>query len=226
MVGVINPNGTTSLQKQKQLAKDASFMLLPGEPFPNEAEDPFPTTSTTPSTTPTAGTSSSALPAGATTTASESSSSHSSGLTTGAIAGIAIGAAGVALAAAVLIYMCGRRSQKRTPTCPQEDRPATSHTTTHSMAYNPHGHIVGQYMDPGKHMSTHGQVIPVSPALPGYAPQYDPARSPPMPAPYTMSDYTNTGPGSDVGSFYSMSSGPVYVLSSSNVVGHARQSAA
>lgn len=73
-------------------------------------------------------------------------------------------------------------------------------------------------MDPGKHMSTHGQL---SPALPGYAPQYDPARSPPMPAPYAMSDYTNAGPGSDVGSLYSMSPGPVYVLSSSNVVGQA-----
>ncbi|KAF1980180.1 hypothetical protein BU23DRAFT_369827, partial [Bimuria novae-zelandiae CBS 107.79] len=40
MVGVINPNATTSLAHQRDLALDASYQLSPGEPFPSEAETP------------------------------------------------------------------------------------------------------------------------------------------------------------------------------------------
>jgi hypothetical protein len=40
MVGVINPANGTSLDKQREAAKDAPFQLLPGEPWPAENNTP------------------------------------------------------------------------------------------------------------------------------------------------------------------------------------------
>ncbi|OAG03953.1 uncharacterized protein CC84DRAFT_1149715, partial [Paraphaeosphaeria sporulosa] len=40
MVGVVNPNASTSLAHQRDLALQASYQLSPGEPFPSEAETP------------------------------------------------------------------------------------------------------------------------------------------------------------------------------------------
>lgn len=206
MVGVVNPNATTSLQNQKQLAKDSSFMLTPGQPWPAESEDPFTTTAA-----PTAAPSSTTAPAaGASTDAGTASSTHHSSLSAGAIAGIAIGGAAVALAAAVLLYICGRQSRRQTPISQQEDRPGTGHATVHSMAYNPHGHIAGQYMDPAKHMSMHSSVMPLSPALPGYAPSYDPTMSPSLHHNYPMSDSLKPGMGSDIATLHSTSPSPLY----------------
>lgn len=210
MVGVINPNATTSLQYQKQLAKDSSFMLTPGQPWPDEAEDPF-TTTTAPSGTATStGSNTSGNAAAATTDAAAASSSHHSALSAGAIAGIAIGAAAVALAAAVLLYICGRQSRRQTPVTQHEERPGTGHATVHSMAYNPHGHPANQYMDPAKHMSMHSSVMPLSPALPGYAPSYDHTMSPSLHHNYPMSDSLKPGPGSDIATLHSTSPSPLY----------------
>ncbi|OAP58447.1 hypothetical protein AYL99_07537 [Fonsecaea erecta] len=117
MVGVINPNASQSLQVQKQYAANSSFMLEPGESWPAE-EDPFATTSTSTSTatatyTTTFTTSTvSPTPTSATPTAVASESGHST-LSTGAIAGIAIGGAAVVIAAAVLLFFCGRRSRPK-----------------------------------------------------------------------------------------------------------------
>lgn len=86
MVGVINPNASVSLEVQKQYAANSSFMLLPGEDWPNEADTPF-TTSTSAAPT---GSSTTGSSAGSSST-SEATESHSHGLSTGAIAGIAIG---------------------------------------------------------------------------------------------------------------------------------------
>lgn len=204
MVGVVNPNATTSLQNQKQLAKDSSFMLTPGQPWPDEAEDPFTTTA---GSTPTATSTPSNPTANATgVSTSASTSSHHSSLSTGAIAGIAIGATAVALAAAALLYICGRQSRRHTAINQQEDRPGTGHATMHSMAYNPHG----QYVDPMKHMSMHSSVMPLSPALPGYAPTYDPNMSPALHSAYPMSDSLKPGMVSEIATLHSTSPSPLY----------------
>ena len=177
MVGVINPNATTSLQVQKQKAKDSTYMLVPGQPTPDEAGNSYPASSSTSSTAGTHSTTS--APAAATTSASASSSSHHSGLSTGAIAGIAIGAAAVALAAAVLLYLCGRQSrQGRHQQMPQQ------------VPFQPgHGHM--SYIDPHKHMSMHSSGV--GPALPGYAPsEHHSMPSPPLVA-YAPSDALNPG---------------------------------
>lgn len=87
MVGVINPNASVSLDVQKEYAANSSFMLLPGEDWPDEAETPFTTSSTTSAPTASSTTGSSA---GSTST-SGATESHGHGLSTGAIAGIAIG---------------------------------------------------------------------------------------------------------------------------------------
>ncbi|KAF1990915.1 hypothetical protein K402DRAFT_389816 [Aulographum hederae CBS 113979] len=110
MVGVINPNATTSLEQHKQAARDSAYMLQPGEAFPAEA-DP---SSANPSATATsAGSAASSTSSGApaptgsgSSDAQEGSSHH--GLSTGAIAGIAIGGAAVLLLAAAVFFMMGR----------------------------------------------------------------------------------------------------------------------
>ncbi|KIX97232.1 uncharacterized protein Z520_07347 [Fonsecaea multimorphosa CBS 102226] len=218
MVGVINPNATTSLQHQKDLASESQFMLLPGQPWPDESEDPFSATSSAaPSTSPTASSAGSA-PASATSGSSDKSSS--SGLSSGAIAGIAIGGAAVALAAAVALYLCGRQSRARgSGNKINDDRPNTGHGT--QVSYNPQGpHSHLSYMtDPTKHMSMHSSVVGMtpSPALPGYVPSHDPTMSPPLhPAyPMPMSDSLSPGPmapGSDVASPHSPSPSQMYAV--------------
>ncbi|OAP59719.1 hypothetical protein AYL99_07017 [Fonsecaea erecta] len=217
MVGVINPNATTSLQHQKDLASESQFMLLPGQPWPDESEDPFTTSSPAPSASATTSSTGSA-PASATSPSKKSSSG--SGLSSGAIAGIAIGASAVALAAAVALYLCGRQSRARGSSNKHaEDRPNTGHAT--QVSYNPqapHSHL--SYMtDPTKHMSMHSSVVGMapSPALPGYVPSHDPTMSPPLhPAyPMLMSDSLSPGPmapGSDITSPHSPSPNQMYAV--------------
>jgi plastocyanin len=91
MVGVINPNASVSLQTQKQAAKDAKYMLQPGDSFPTEGGvitgSPSNTTVTTTTAMPKPSTN--ALPAGA-------------------IAGIVVGAIVLLILAASLTYFIGR----------------------------------------------------------------------------------------------------------------------
>ena len=120
MVGVVNPNASVSLQVQKDLALNSTFMLQPGEPWPPEASSTIlPTTTatvvSTAASTPTSG------PA-ETTSEAATSSSHHTGLSTGAIAGIAIGGAAVLLAAGFLVWWCGRQSRRNHT---QSDTPPT-----------------------------------------------------------------------------------------------------
>jgi hypothetical protein len=109
MVGVINPNATTSLVTQRQLARSSTFMLQPGEPWPSEgAADPFTTTATTGATTVT--TSTATPQPNYTESAGEAQKNYT--LSTGAITGIAIGGVAIVLMAAALLYFCGQRSRK------------------------------------------------------------------------------------------------------------------
>lgn len=105
MIGVINPNATHTYDAQLAFALNATYQLAPGDSFPSEMPKPNPS-------------STSAAPGPASTSGSGSSSGGGGnggggggggGLSSGAIAGIAIGGAAVLILAAALIYLCGRR---------------------------------------------------------------------------------------------------------------------
>lgn len=112
MVGVVNPNASTSLEHQRQLAEQSTFVLVPGEDWPSEGAIP---SGVAPSSTTSAQPTAPSTPAPTTTTA-VAVASGGSVLGPGAIAGIAIGGAAVLLAAGVAIWFCGRQSrQAKTP---------------------------------------------------------------------------------------------------------------
>ena len=147
MVGVINPNASTSLSKQRQLAEASTFALVPGEDWPSEADIP--------SGVATSSTATATSTAPATVTATPSSAPSHSGLGAGAIAGIAIGGAAVLLAAGVAVWFCGRQSRRQQ--APAPGAPAQE------VGYVPHPHTGSMYGKPG-HMSTvSGYTMP-----PGY----------------------------------------------------------
>jgi hypothetical protein len=89
MVGVINPNDTQTLQKQIDSASAASYQVKPGDPVPAE------------------GTAS--LHASATAAPTAAPSSHGShSLSSGAIAGIAVGGVAFLAICAALFFYVGR----------------------------------------------------------------------------------------------------------------------
>jgi hypothetical protein len=92
MVGVINPNASTPLDRQRDLALNASYALSPGEPFPAEGSPaPEPPSSTSaPMFMP------------------QSSANSGSKLGKGAIAGIAVACSLVAILGLILFYFWGR----------------------------------------------------------------------------------------------------------------------
>ena len=152
MVGVINPNASTSLAKQQQLAEASSFMLLPGEDWPSEGSIPSGVaSSSTSSTSPTAATSAPTV----TQTTVAAAASH--GLGAGAIAGIAIGGAAVLLGAFVAIWFCGRQSRKG-----QQVQPAAPAQEVHHGYNSAVGSVYGK---PGHMSMVSGYAMP-----PGYEP--------------------------------------------------------
>lgn len=109
MVGVINPNSTQSLEVQQAFAHNATIAFSPGENFPVESKSGAPSsTSSTSTSTSTSSPTAASATITPSTSAAASSSSHPA-LSTGAIAGIAIGGAAVLLLGAALIYLCGRQ---------------------------------------------------------------------------------------------------------------------
>lgn len=109
MVGVINANASTSLATQLRLAREADYMLLPGQQFPSEAVQAslsklaHSATTTTRVVTTTA--------KSPTSSASPAPGGSSSGLSTGTVVGIAVGAAVAALVVAAL-FLLMRRTKK------------------------------------------------------------------------------------------------------------------
>ncbi|CAE7174154.1 hypothetical protein PTTW11_05577 [Pyrenophora teres f. teres] len=91
MIGAINPNISTSVTYQHELALNSTYMLNPGEPFP--AESPLPSNLPTSS---------------ATADLSGFTPKSKKTLSAGAIAGIAIGALSVVVLAALLFFFWGR----------------------------------------------------------------------------------------------------------------------
>lgn len=140
MVGVINPNASTSLEVQKQKAKDSSFMLTPGMDWPDEGSIPSGVATTsysTPSAT-----------AGGSTATSTAAPSSSHGLSSGAIAGIAIGGAAVLVIAGIAIWFCGRQSRKHAHAPPA----LAQETQYNQVPYAKPGHmstVSGYSMPPG-----------------------------------------------------------------------------
>jgi plastocyanin len=139
MVGVINPNATTSYQVQYTMALAATYMLQPGEPFPAEASSSSSassSTSTSSSTSSTTTTSTTAVAA----TATAAASSHST-MSSGAIAGIAVGAGAVLTLAAALFFYIGRsktlQSEMQRATTTTQHLPPPSH----GMYQSPSGQI-------------------------------------------------------------------------------------
>ncbi|OCK91779.1 uncharacterized protein K441DRAFT_454411, partial [Cenococcum geophilum 1.58] len=107
MVGVINPNATTSLEVQRSMALAAAYMLQPGEPFPAEASSSSSSSSSTSTSSSTTITSTTAAAATTTAAAAAAAPSHTT-LGSGAIAGIVVGAAAVLSLAAALFFYIGR----------------------------------------------------------------------------------------------------------------------
>jgi hypothetical protein len=194
MVGVINPNASTSLVQHKEAAKNADFMLLPGEKWPEESEgtnplhdDPDASSSDNSTSTDSAG-------AAATTTHVHESSSS---LSTGAIAGIAVAGTVAVIAAAALIFFCGRASRRRNAAANAQQQPLMQQQ---GMPFSPgpshQGHM--SYIQPygngdmNKHMSIQSHQMH-SAALPGYIPPHGdqtPGSQTPL---YGPSDALNPG---------------------------------
>ncbi len=122
MVGVINPNATTSLDVQKSLAMNSSYQLNPGEGFPSEATSSASAGYTAASTVTTARSIAASTSAATSSTTAPTASSHST-LSTGAIAGVAIGGTAVLLTAGFLIWYCGRQSRQNNTQPAQEAPP-------------------------------------------------------------------------------------------------------
>ncbi|KAL5117107.1 hypothetical protein ACEQ8H_004932 [Pleosporales sp. CAS-2024a] len=113
MVGAINPNASTPIETQQQKAKNSTYMLSPGEPFP--LESPLP--SNLPSST--------AIPMAPT------PEKHSA-LSSGAIAGIVVGAVAVLALAAALFFFVGRSKKLKD----EVDRKETQFQNKHHQPHN------------------------------------------------------------------------------------------
>jgi len=95
MMGIVNPSKNETLEGLLKNAKDVDYQLRPGDEWPKEEDNP--TSTATP---------------GKNDDSSNSDSDNGGGkksLSTGAIAGIAVGGAAVLLLAGALLYLCGRR---------------------------------------------------------------------------------------------------------------------
>ncbi|KAF5005948.1 hypothetical protein FDECE_7646 [Fusarium decemcellulare] len=99
MMGVVNPAKNETLDEWLEKAKDVDYQLRPGDEFPTE--EGFPSATAKPNDDDDNSDES--------TDDSGSGGGSSHGLSSGAIAGIAIGAAAVLILAGGLIYLCGRR---------------------------------------------------------------------------------------------------------------------
>lgn len=195
MVGVINPNASESLAVQRQLAENSSFMLQPGEAWPSESTpDPF-SSSASPTPTSRSSSSTSAPTAAATTTVAAVSTNHSSSLSSGGIAGIAIGAAAVAILAAALLYLCGRQSRR------PSHQPVPQHPYDPHMSYVPSNPVASKHttMASGHESGAFAGSPYLSAALPGYVPSHDPAMSPSMRPYYAPSDALSPAADTDDG---------------------------
>ncbi|KAH4354200.1 hypothetical protein HBH97_254560 [Parastagonospora nodorum] len=116
MVGAINPNASTPIAKQQQLARDSAYMLNPGEPFP--LESPLPTDTPDPSHV---------LP--------KSGRGHS--LSAGAIAGIVVAAIVVVVLLVILIFLIYGRIRKPVKNAEPPGTPSVRQTEPYHPIWSP-----------------------------------------------------------------------------------------
>lgn len=190
MIGVINPNATTSLEVQRNEAEKSTFMLQPGENWPDESSPPGAESHsssysrTSPTASPTASTT--GAPVSATSAAAAAVAGHH-GLSAGAIAGIAIGSALVLLMAAALVYLCGRNRALSDIIHPRRAQPHSGDfgggVVQHAQADSKHMSGMTMMSSPGEF----GAYNPHSAALPGYIGPHNMVQSSPQ-MPYAPSD--------------------------------------
>lgn len=188
MVGVINANASTPISNQIGLAREADYMLLPGEPFPNEAQQAsmasLAATATTATFTITA------TPAeesgeyneyGSDGDHYEEDHHESHGLSTGATAGIAVGSAIGAVAAVGLIWLMlrTRSLKKRLDAQQAQQNPQAPGPMSPMAQYGPGGNFAAHQ---SRHMS----------GLPPYQPGADMYKQPDSEG-YAASDVPSRG---------------------------------
>ena len=173
MLGAINANGSTPVSSQITLARQADYMLVPGEPFPTEEEllsmsklaQVATTVATTITASPTRGSAAQSSNAGG---GSLGNNDHqSSSLSTGAIAGIAVAAGVVGIGGAALFFLLARtRSlKKRLDQQQQQQQPTTqppgpgqaSFAGNHTSMYDSSGHM--SVLPPYQGYGPHGQEV-------------------------------------------------------------------
>lgn len=202
MVGAINANASTDVATQISLAKSADYMLLPGEPFPDEAINSMSSmaeAATTATVTASAG-NSGAQASSSSAASPEHHSSGGGGLSGGVIAGIVIGAvAGIAILAA-LFFLLGRTKSMRKRLDEREKHDRTTSTmgppswmppnqqyfnpnTPHASAQlPPYGHPDHGFYEQKPPDETASLASgPMSPPLRGYSPPIPEVTQHPMP---------------------------------------------
>ncbi|KAF2637515.1 hypothetical protein P280DRAFT_552183 [Massarina eburnea CBS 473.64] len=135
MVGVINPNSTTSLETHRKIALNTSYMLNPGEPFP--AESPTPDSSQN-------STSGSSAP-------SQNGAGHK--LSTGAIAGIVVAGVGAVVLGGMLFFFWGRFKGLRDE-MKRKESSVTRTTSPRSPAFFPWSAVSPHSQTPHSHLQT------------------------------------------------------------------------
>ncbi|MCJ1344977.1 hypothetical protein MMC31_003182 [Peltigera leucophlebia] len=115
MIGVINPNASTSLQTQRSEALASSYMVVPGGKIPDEGGTTTSSSSRVLSTSLSStfqAQTSTATPTGTAASSSQTAvpaESHNK-LSSGAIAGIAVGGAFIAIMLGALLFLLGRQT--------------------------------------------------------------------------------------------------------------------
>ncbi len=174
-------------------------MLQPGQNFPSEGQDPFAPgySSTATSEATTTSSTASSTAAAATSSSAAAGGSHHGGLSTGAIAGIAVGSAIVGLMAAALFFLWVRNKSlnkkiKETDAGRQGPQgPVASEQGSYFYGAPP-SHMSQPY-DPNKNIQDHTSYASsaYSPGLPQYAPQ---STMPPIPSEQMSEGMLSPGP--------------------------------
>ncbi|KAE9375856.1 hypothetical protein N431DRAFT_370749 [Stipitochalara longipes BDJ] len=153
MVGVINPNSTQTWEAQHEAALNATQAFVPGEYFSPEG---VPTTPPSIASATSMGSSSPATSSASTSPTQNASPGKSSSLSTGAIVGIAIGAAAIAVLAAALFYLYGRQKTMKEILQNSQNKPGfsgrESYVSGQTSPYPFSGHkspIVVEYLSQG-----------------------------------------------------------------------------
>ncbi|KAL7268894.1 hypothetical protein RUND412_008463 [Rhizina undulata] len=128
MVGIINPNASTPIAALIKAASQASYDLSPGESFPTEG------TSTSSSSS----------------SSSASNTSHGVTLSTGAIAGIAIGGAAALALFGLLFFFVGRKKAEPTANASAAQEAGLMNGVDHPPVYDPRYSMTSPEWEQGK----------------------------------------------------------------------------